>query len=373
MIIDQQSIKIKDLFEGYINRDVEGGVTGYNDNLDIRPKYQREFVYGDKQRQEVIKTVLRGFPLNSMYWVDRGAEFDNTDEARFEVLDGQQRTISICQFLDGDFSVDDMYFHNLTKDLQESILNYELLVFVCAGTDSEKLDWFRTINIAGEKLTDQELRNATYAGSWVSDAKRYFSKTSGAVYQVGGDYLKGSAIRQDYLETTLKWVSTNEDVTIEQYMAQHQHDTTAEPLWQYLRDVIDWVQKVFPVKRKKIMKGLPWGIFYNEHHERNDLDPDVLEQQINKLLSDDEVTKKQGVYEYLLTGSERCLSLRSFTPTDKQTAYERQNGVCPICHKHFEFEQMQGDHILPWSKGGHTVVENCQMLCKDCNLRKSDN
>ena len=372
MKIEQRMVKVRDLYEDFID-DEEEGVRGYFDNLDIRPKYQREFVYNGKQRDEVIKTILHGFPLNVMYWVDRGAEFDDTDEARFEVLDGQQRTISICRYVDGVFSVDDKYFHNLPTDIKENILNYELFVYVCEGTDSEKLDWFRTINIAGEKLTDQEMRNATYAGSWVSSAKAYFSKTTGPAYGIASDYLKGSAIRQEYLETAISWAAAKDNITIEQYMAQHQHDATAQALWSYFRNVIDWVQAIFPHKRKHEMKGLQWGLFYNEHHERTDLDPEALEQKISELMADEDVTKKAGVYEFVLTGNERALSIRAFDERYKRAAYERQGGVCPVCGEHFEYEDMQGDHILPWSKGGQTVPENCQMLCKDCNLRKSDN
>lgn len=373
MKIEQRMVKIRDLYEEYIN-DEEEGVRGYFDNLDIRPKYQREFVYNGSQRDEVIRTVLHDFPLNVMYWVDRGEEFDDScEEARYEVLDGQQRTISICEFVEGNFSVDDKYFHNLTKDLQEKILNYELFVYICKGTDSEKLDWFRIINIAGEKLTDQEMRNATYAGTWTSDAKLYFSKTTGPAYQIASDYLKGSAIRQEYLETAISWAASKEAISIEQYMAQHQHDPTAQALWSYFRDVIDWVETIFPKKRKNEMKGIAWGLLYNDHHERTDLDPAILEERISSLLADEDVTKKSGVYEYVLTGDERCLSIRAFDERDKRAAYEKQKGICPICKEHFEYEEMHGDHIIAWSKGGHTTHDNCQMLCKDCNLKKRDN
>lgn len=371
MDIHEKKVAIRDLTEGYFN-DAEEGVRGYDDRLDIRPQYQREFVYKDKQRDEVIRTVMKGLPLNVMYWVDRGDKFaqDNPDEPRYEVMDGQQRTISVCEYVDGTFSVDDKYFDNLPSDVRERILDYELFVYVCNGTDSEKLDWFRIINIAGEQLTSQELRNAVYAGPFVSDAKRYFSKTGCPASTLADAYLRGSSIRQEYLETAISWAAAKDGISIEKYMAKHQSDAKAIELWNYFRSVIEWVQAIFPTKRKE-MKGLPWGLFYNEHHERTDLDDKKLEAQISALMADEDVTRKAGAYEYVLTGNEKALSIRAFSDRDKRAAYERQKGICPICGKQFDFEKMHADHKTPWSKGGHTTPDNCQMLCRDCNLKKS--
>lgn len=363
MKIQELKVTIGEICEGYFN-DNEEGVTGYDDRLDIRPKYQREFVYKDKQRDEVIRTVLKGLPLNVIYWCKTG---DDT----YEVLDGQQRTISICEYVDGSFSVDDKYFYNLSADIKKKILDYELFVYVCDGTDSEKLEWFKIINIAGEQLTDQELRNAVYAGSWTADAKRYFSKTGCAANTLASDYLKGSSIRQDYLETAISWIADKENITIEQYMAQHQNDNSAIQLWNYFRSVIDWVQAIFPKTRKE-MKGLQWGLFYNQHGNRTDLNPKKLELDIQRLLGDEDVSKKSGIYEYLLTGNERKLSIRAFDRRTALAAYEKQNHRCNICGEEFDFSEMQADHIIAWSKGGHTTPDNCQMLCRDCNLRKSN-
>lgn len=371
MNIEQKKITVRDVTEGYFN-DAEEGVCGFDGNLDIRPKYQREFIYDDKKRNEVIRTIMKGLPLNVMYWVDRGKQFeDDPDEPRYEVMDGQQRTISFCEYVDGNFSVDGKYFNNLPSDIKKKIFDYPLFIYICSGTDSEKLEWFKIINIAGEKLTDQELRNAVYAGPWTSDAKRYFSKTGCVAYQVGERYLKGSSIRQEYLETAISWAASAKGISIDEYMAKHQEDTTAQALWSYFRSVIDWVQSVFTQYRKE-MKGLPWGLYYNEHSKRTDLDPKKLEARISELMADDDVTRKSGVYEYLLTGNEKCLSIRAFDKRDIRAAYERQKGICPICGKHFELKDMHADHITPWSKGGRTVPENCQMLCRDCNLRKSN-
>jgi HNH endonuclease len=371
MHIEERKILIRDIVDDYFN-DAEEGVRAYHDQLDVRPPYQREFVYKDAQRDEVIRTVLKGLPLNVMYWVDRGEEYDDDpDTPRYEVMDGQQRTISICEYFDGAFSVDDKYFSNLPSDQREQFLNYPLFVYQCQGTDSEKLNWFRIINIAGEQLTDQELRNAVYAGPWVTSAKVYFSKSGCPAYQLAGDYLRGSSIRQEYLQTAISWMASIDGISIEEFMARHQDDANAVNLWNYFRSVIEWVQAIFP-KRRKEMAGLPWGIFYNQHHERTDLDPKALEERVSHLMADEDVSKKSGVYEYLLTDDERALSIRAFTERDRRAAYERQKGICPMCGEHFELAEMHADHIVPWSKGGHTTPENCQMLCRDDNLRKSN-
>jgi len=292
-----------------------------------------------------------------MYWAVR-------ENGEYEVIDGQQRTISICQYVNGDFAYFFKYFHNLQQDEKEQILNYKLMVYLCSGTDSEKLEWFKTINIAGEKLTEQELRNAVYSGSWVSDAKRYFSKNSRP--KIGDEYLSGSANRQEYLETAIDWISKGNIVV---YMANHQHDPTAIELWNYFQAVIGWTKATFPTYRKE-MKGIAWGLLYNEFKDQK-LDPKKLEKQISDLMQDEDVTNKKGIYEYVLTGKERYLNIRAFTDNQKREAYERQEGICSVCEEPFEIYQMEADHIKPWHDGGKTNAENCQMLCKDDNRRKS--
>ena len=362
MKIELHEITVKELTNGYVDNPSDGSVVGYGGNLNIRPPYQREFVYKDKQREAVIDTITKGFPLNVMYWA-------KCDDGTLEVIDGQQRTISICQFVNGDFSFDMRYFHNMQKDEQEQILNYKLSIYICEGTDSEKLSWFKTINIAGEKLTDQELRNAVYHGAWVSEAKRYFSKPGCAAVKIGSDYLNGSAIRQDFLETAISWIS-NENIEV--YMSNHQHDASAASLWQYFQSVITWIDSSFnPTKeRKKIMKGVNWGELYNKYKDQV-IDSAAVEAEVKTLVLDDDVTKKTGIYPYILTRKEKYLSIRAFTDAQKLTAYEMQLGVCPNCGEHFEIEQMEADHITPWHEGGKTIATNCQMLCKECNRRKS--
>lgn len=362
MEIKLKEIPIRDVVEGYVDNDEEG-VLGYGGKLNIRPKYQREFVYKDKQREEVINTINNDFPLNVMYWM-------KNDDGTFEVLDGQQRTISFCQYVKGDFSLDYKYFHTLTKTEQDKILDYKLMIYFCEGTDIERLEWFEIINIAGEKLTDQELKNAIYTGEWLTDAKRHFSKSNCAAYGLASDYMSGSPIRQDYLETVLKWISSRENMVIKAYMAKHQKDTNASELWLYFQNVINWVKTIFPNYRKE-MKGIEWGYLYNEYSDLK-LDPKQLESEIERLMMDEDVTSKKGVYEYLLSGNEKHLNIRAFSDNQKREAYERQKGVCPMCKDNFELAEMHADHITPWSKGGKTSSENCQMLCRDDNLKKGN-
>ena len=363
MKIDLHEVTVRDLVQDY-HDDGEGGVRGYGGKLDIRPPFQREFVYKDKQRDAVIKTINKNFPLNVMYWAVR-------QDGTYEVIDGQQRTISAAQYVIGDYSLDGRYFHNLQDDEKERILNYPLQVYVCEGSSSEKLDWFRIINIAGERLTGQELRNAVYAGPWVSDAKRHFSRKGPAcpAYAIGSRYVNGRADRQEYLETAIQWIK-DEGQTVEEYMAAHQHDKTATALWSHFQAVINRVEAVFPNYRKP-MKGVDWGGLYGQLKDES-LDPEELEADVARLMVDDDVTKQAGIYPYLLTGDEKHLSIRAFTDAMKQKAYEKQAGICLICKDEFDISAMDADHIDPWSEGGKTNEDNCQMLCKSCNRRKSD-
>jgi hypothetical protein len=366
MKIDLQKIKIRKVIAGYKDS-AEEGVVAYSGKLDIRPKYQREFVYKEKQRDAVIETIKKGFPLNVMYWMIR-------DDGGYEVMDGQQRTISIGQYVNGDFSLNSRFFHNLTKEEQDKILNYELMIYLCEGTDKERIDWFTVINTYGEKVNEQEIRNAVYTGPWLSDAKLKFSKSNCAAYLLandGGQLVSGSPIRQDYLETALSWIN---DGKIEDYMAKHQHAKNADDLWDYFQDVIAWVRLVFPNYRRE-MSNVPWGMLYNQFKGKI-FDSKKLEKEISELMQDEDVTKKSGIYEYVLTRNEKFLNIRSFTDKMKREAYERQKGICPHCKgenkkKKWEIEEMEADHIKPWHEGGKTTAENCQMLCKQDNRTKS--
>ncbi|MDR3301687.1 MAG: DUF262 domain-containing protein [Spirochaetaceae bacterium] len=356
MTIELHEILIKDLVKGYVDNDEEG-VYGYGGKLNIRPKYQREFIYKDKQRDAVIDSVRQNFPLNVMYWMRKGG--------CYEILDGQQRTVSICQYVSNRYSINDFYWHNLTDDQQEQILNYKLMVYFCEGTDSEILKWFEIINFAGETLTKQELRNAIYTGTWLTDAKHIFSKTNCVAYLLAKDYINGSPLRQDFLETALYWISAGK---IEAYMSKNQHEPNANELWLYFQNVINWVKVIFCEYRKE-MKGIAWGELYNAFGKEK-FNSSEMEKEIKRLMMDDDVTKKSGIYPYLLTKDEKYLNIRAFTDSQKRAVYEKQNGICPQCKEHFVINEMEGDHITPWSEGGKTQADNLQMLCKNCNRRK---
>lgn len=368
MKIEPMTVTISELVEGYKDNEEEG-VVAYGGRLNVRPKYQREFVYDNNKRDEVIRTVRKGYPLNAMYWA-------KNDDGTFELLDGQQRTISICRYVAHDFSVDGKYIDWQGEGTRDSkVMQYDkLMIYVCEGTFDEKLDWFEVINIAGVTLSKQELRNAVSTGTWLTDAKRHFSKSNCPAVDISRGYMNCKVNRQELLELALMWItSSKDDKDIRQYMADHQHDKNADELWLYFQNVMSWVKTKFPHYRKE-MKGLPWGLFYNEYWHA-DIDTKAINEEIDRLMADSEVTSKSGIYAYVLDRKEKHLNLRTFDDDVKRTVYERQRGFCvdPKCpnpSKHFEIEEMEADHITPWHLGGRTVMENCQMLCRECNRRK---
>lgn len=372
MEITPVAIKVKNIIEGYIDKG-DDGVFAYDGKLAIRPPYQREFVYDSKQAEMVIHTALKNYPLNVMYWV-------KVEENKYEVLDGQQRTLSIMHYLTHKFPIkldgQTMYWDSLPEDKYKKLMDYEFMIYICEGTESEKLEWFNTVNIAGEELTPQELRNSVYTGPWLSNAKRYFSKRNCAAKGLSDRYIIGDPNRQELLEKALKGICEYQGIKdITEYMAEHKSDNDADELWQYFQDVIRWVEKIFPTYFPD-MKGLDWCHLYNVYH-KNSYNSSVMSCEVKRLHEDEDVQKTKGIYEYLLSKeldpfAGRLLNLRTFEKRDKIAAYSKQNGVCPICRQHFEYDEMEGDHIKPWSKGGHTSPENCQMLCKDCNVKKTD-
>ena len=408
MSINLTQIKLRDLFDGYKNND-EDGVVGYHGRLDIRPKYQREFIYSEKEQVAVIDTVKKGFPLNTIYWAVARDEngnkiLDDNGKETYELMDGQQRTISVCEFLANHLVVNFQKFFNIQKstpDIAEKILDYELQVYICDGTVSDKLAWFKTINIAGKPLTEQELLNSQYGGEWLTKAKEYFSKTNCNAAELmvvrgkkAADYMSGSPIRQDYLSTVLQWIADYQKLDPrsdegDTYMANHQGDATATEIKNYYVAVMEWVGSKFKVWRKE-MKGLPWGYWYNKV-QRGDCSGQIIEQsaddieaKIWELIGDDEVQTVKGIYEYIIDGEERHLSLRAFDDKTKRQVYEEQNHKCPYCDakkgghtypddkEEYDYKDMEGDHIVPWSLGGKTEKDNCQMLCKWHNSHKSD-
>jgi len=359
MTIEHEEVPVRDIVADYKNNK-EDGVFGLYGRLNIRPKYQREFIYKKEQKEAVISTIFNGFPLNVMYWADN-------DDGTYELLDGQQRTLSICEYVNGGFAVDFKFFHNLDDTEKELLLNYKLNIYICKGNSKDKLSWFKVINTAGEKLTEQELRNAVYTGDWLTSAKDYFSKTECPAYSIASKYLRGSPIRQEYLETVLSWVSKG---NIEHYMAQNQKTDNANKMWLYFSNVINWVKTTFPVYRPE-QKGLDFSYIYDLYKDK-DIDPKKIEKEVSDLMQDDDVTKKSGIYYYVLTREEKHLNIRTFSVKQKREAYEKQKGICPICGHFFDIDDMEADHITPWSKGGKTELDNCQLLCRKDNRQKSN-
>lgn len=388
MKINLKPITVREIVENYKDS-AEEGVVGYGGKLNIRPAYQREFVYKDEQRNEVIRTIMRGypstaFPLNVMYWA-------KTDEDLYELIDGQQRTISFCQYANNEFSIilDGMpkNFDNLSKEKKDYFLNYELQVYVCSGIPDERLDWFSIINIAGEPLKPQELLNANYTGPWLSSAKRYFMKSNSAAYGLANKYIEIEAnqSRGKGLETAIKWISKD---NVKQYMADHQKDENADTLWLHFKKVIEWAQSTF-IDYYREMKGLNWGQLHDRYYQQT-YDPKNVSKQVQKLHADPCVNNPKGIFEYILGGSidTKLLDVRVFDDTIKKSFYALQTknakaksiSNCPHCaighdankEKIWELSEMDADHVTAWSKGGATNAKNCEMLCKTHNRAKGN-
>ncbi|MFA5012266.1 MAG: DUF262 domain-containing protein [Ignavibacteria bacterium] len=388
MKIYLKPITIREIVENYKDS-AEEGVVGYNGKLNIRPAYQREFIYKPDQRNEVIRTIMRGypntaFPLNVMYWA-------KTNNNQYELIDGQQRTISFCQFFNMEFSIilDGMpkKFDNLSPEKKEYFLNYELQIYVCEGTPEQRLEWFSIINIAGEPLTSQELLNANYTGTWLSSAKRYFMKSNSAAYGLANKYIdiEANQSRGKGLETAIKWISSN---NVKQYMADHQNDENADVLWLHFKKVIEWIQKNF-IDYHREMKGLDWGQLYDKYFDIT-YNPRIISKQVQELITDPYITNSKGIFEYILGSSvdTKLLEVRIFDDATKKFVYTKQTekavrkntSNCPLCaighvsnkHRIWNLNEMDADHVAAWSKGGKTIKKNCQMLCKTHNQAKGN-
>ena len=388
-------ITFGDVVNGYCDNG-DGGVVAFGGKLNVRPAYQRAFVYEPADRDRVIMSVYNGLPLNSMYWA-------RNPDGSFEVIDGQQRLISICQFFhnnDGNgnpIAINfngkmNQVFAGLSPEKQQQILDYRLQVFICEGTDDEKLDWFHTINIAGKQMTDQELLNANYTGTWLSDAKAYFSKKANnpaincAFYD--NDERKTllsqnglDANRQELLELALRWITNSDKSDYDkgrhvfpaaaEYMAVHRDDKNAGALRDYFENVIGWVKRTFPHYRKD-MRGLDWGLLYNKYGQ-NQYDVDALERELvrlNELLAiDPDGLKKSGFYEYVLSGDRTLIWHRVFSDKQQRQAFVNQGKKCGgRCGREFPFEALEAHHKVAFADGGETVLENCVMLCHDCHV-----
>ena len=378
MDIDTLKIKVKDLILDYFD-DEDGGVVGYGGKLTIRPPYQREFIYDMVQQEAVINSILKNYPLGEMYWGKKA----NGD---YEIIDGQQRTISICLFADNQFEVKEGDHQRSAHDLTaiDSFREYELTVHICEGDDAERLEWFQIINSHGEPLNPQELLNATYSGPFVTALRRSF-KTGGSADKLRRKHLTGSALRQDLLRTALEWKSEavlmgNSDSrnnAVAGYMSRHrQNEAEARTILLHFNAVINWAKRTFgkpPASARQV--GKQWGKLYHQYGKR-ELDRDYLQERLKELTANPNVQRKAGIYEYLLEGetseAERHLNLRAFPDDVKQAVYEQQGGKCAITHEEMSINEMEADHIKPWSKGGTTTIDNCQMISRYRNRRKSN-
>ena len=374
MLCTEKKIKIRDLVAGYSDESAsDGPIVGYFGKLNIRPAYQREFVYRLDKQRAVIDTVINGWPLGNMYWAI-------SPDGTYELVDGQQRTNSIALYVEvNQYSVNiggkNKYFHSLSKEIQDKILDYELNVILIEGTEEEKLNWFQRINIAGMELKPQEIRNSIFTGPWLFDAKKFFSKHTCPAKRITTGYwnLKEGWNRQKGLESALAWVADRDGCTIDEYMSLHQFDTDASDLINFFNEVMGWVKKTFPYTYKEMesVYEFDWYKMYKYHHTET-LDPNELDNEIKRLLMDDDVEKKKGIWEYVLDHNEYHLNLRAFPEKIKLAVYREQEGICPIDGKWHPYEEMEADHKTPWSKGGSTNKENCQMIWKYANHVKSD-
>lgn len=381
------NITIKDICNGFVYNELEGkGLFGLSGKLTIQPEYQRNYIYASdngKKEMAVIESVLKGYPIGLIY-------FNKVSENNLEVLDGQQRITSLGRFVNDKFAIKDengmeQYFIGLAKDKQTKIMDAKLLIYECEGTESEIKEWFKTINIAGVPLNEQELLNAVYSGPFVTLCKEEFSNSQNSNIQKWSAYVKGSANRQEFLECALDWVSKS---NIGGYMSSHRYDKNIKELKTYFNNVLDWVSGVFTDVENE-MRGIEWGRLYEQYH-KDDYDPAKVSQVVRKLYTDPYVKNRKGVFEYILGGMEdtKLLEVRVFDDATKKSVYTTQTekakakgkSNCPNCEmghdanksKIWNLDEMDADHVSAWSKGGKTSAENCQLLCKTHNRAKGN-
>lgn len=380
----KSNITIKELCNGFVYNELEGkGLFGLSGKLTIQPEYQRNYIYADgKKDVAVIESILKGYPLGLIY-------FNQTDEDRYEVLDGQQRITSIGRFLTKKFAIMEdgkpLYFDSLPIEQQEKILNTKMLIYICNGTEKEIKEWFKTINIAGIPLNEQELLNAVFSGEFVTLAKAEFSNSQNAQIQKWSAYINGSALRQDFLAKALEWVSKG---NVSNYMSQHRHDSNINELKTYFNTVIDWISTVF-IDVEKEMRGLEWGRLY-ETYKNTAYNPQNVSEKVKELYADPYVKNRKGIFEYILGNSveTKLLDVRVFDEATKKSIYRQQTekakkeniSNCPLCaisnnankNKIWAIKEMEADHVTAWSKGGITSADNCEMLCITHNRAKGN-
>lgn len=411
MKITETKIKIKDLDKGFNISELVGSdenVMCYDGKLNCRPAYQRNYVYDTEKvkgknytkQEEVLNTIFRGyesktkFPIGVMYW-------EKMSDGTYQLLDGQQRTLSVLLYRNNNGTYKGKTYSGLQKAERDWFDEYEFVVYVCEQDkehgqtenqfEAEVLEWFEVINIAGSPLTDQELRNAVYFGEFVSAAKTTFSNPKSDIFKDKYDTEKYITInkakmnRQEFLERVIKWRSENLNLTVDEYMSIHRNDSSDGDLRNYFFDVLKWAKNTFTEYNEAVLKGLDWGTLYNEYSASFSMDTDSINQKVRELYEDEDVIKKDGIAEYILSGceNESFLNIRQFDKSQKQRAFNLQKGICPLCEDEkkkyperdikiqYTLKEMEGDHIIPWSKGGKTDDDNCCMLCKNHNRQKS--
>jgi len=377
---------VEEICKGFTYNEAEGkGLFGLSGRLTIQPEYQRNYLYAEQNGAReiaVIESVLKGYPIGLLY-------FNKVDENNLEVLDGQQRITSLGRFLTRKFAVVingmEQYFDYMPDDLKKKILETELLVYECEGSESEIKEWFKTINIVGLPLEEQEILNAVYCGSFVNKAKEVFSNSQNANVNKWAAFLRGNVKRQAYLHTALEWVSKG---NVSGYMSLHRNDDNIREMQTYFESVIDWASGVFQNIEKE-MCGLPWGELYEKYHKQP-YDPAAVAAKQRELYEDYYVKNKKGIYEYILGGCQdtKLLEVRCFDEPTKKSVYTRQTSLaqaqgisnCPHCvqengankSKIWKLSEMDADHVTAWSKGGATDISNCQMLCRTHNILKGN-
>lgn len=379
-------LTIRDIVQGFVYNEYEGrGLFGWSGNLVIQPEYQRNYIYADGKRDvAVIRSILKKYPLGTLYFV-------KTKSGKYEVLDGQQRITSFGRYITGKFAIEDeneipQYFTSLPEDKQKIIMDTPLLIYICEGEESEIKEWFKTINIVGVPLNNQELLNAIYSGPFVTLAREEFSNSQNANIQKWSAYIKAEVLRQGYLETALDWISGGH---IENYMSKHRFDNNINELKTNFSSVIDWISSVFSDVENE-MRGLEWGRLYKEYH-KTPYNPKEVSSKVHKLYADESVKNRRGIFEYILGGCQdtKLLDIRIFEESTKKIVYTRQTNEakekqisnCPLCalsnnasmsKKIYKISEMDADHVSAWSRGGATSIENCMMLCKSHNRAKGN-
>ena len=378
-------LTVADICEGFVYNELEQkGLFGWGGKLVIQPEYQRNYIYADgKKDVAVVDSLLKGYPLGLIYFVKVG-------EDKYEVLDGQQRITSFGRFVTKKFAIVDkngmqQNFDGLDRTFQKRILESKLTIYVCEGEEPEIKEWFKTINIAGVPLNEQELLNAIYSGPFVTAAKEVFSNSNNANLQKWKSYVKGNEKRQEILHEALDWVSKGD---VDGYMARHRRDVDIKELKAYFESVIDWIDGVFECTEDE-MCGLDWGRLYETYH-KNAYSPKKVWARVAALYADDFVKNRRGIFEYILGGEKdtKLLDVRVFDTKEtksvyvKQTAAAEKKGVsnCPLCavghtanrSRIYKFAEMDADHVTAWTKGGATSIKNCQMLCKTHNRAKGN-